>query len=154
MTDFSSPAVGFDLNNTWVFEEQDKAWTPRARRRAGRRARSLLLWACLVSTVVSAAGCRGRRDRAAQEAAAKSAAAKLERAAGAAARRRGRPGPRARPRGSAAPPARGPARRPPRGPRLVSRPRRCPRRAPWPADAPLRARAVRYASTWTASRPT
>ncbi len=62
MTDFSSPAVGvtgLTLNNTWVFEEQDKAG-----RRATRRGTSTVLaLAASIALLTGGVGCRGSRKK-------------------------------------------------------------------------------------------
>jgi peptide/nickel transport system substrate-binding protein len=62
MTDFSSPAVGLTgltLNNTWVFEEQDKAG-----RRATRRVTSTVLaLAASIAFLTGGVACRGSRKK-------------------------------------------------------------------------------------------
>ena len=62
MTDFSSPAVGvtgLTLNNTWVFEEQDKAG-----RRAERwRTSTVVALAASIALLTSSVGCRGSRKK-------------------------------------------------------------------------------------------
>jgi peptide/nickel transport system substrate-binding protein len=76
MTDFSSPAVGWTLNNTWVFGEQDKGGRPSRARAVGVRL-AFLLW---LLTLCAGEGCRSSGKKASEDQAAKAAAAaKLER---------------------------------------------------------------------------